>query len=159
MPTARPTCRALALSAAIAIAMALSACGDDAPSSNQPTDEDRIRQTVVDWYSAVARADGRRLCALATPAARKASAKEGPSVVIEGGKVQTIPATCSARMARQARASVVDKGIAPGVSNAEVRKVDVLDDRANAITRLGKGEQVMALTKVGSRWLVSGFPQ
>jgi hypothetical protein len=157
MRTARPTRWPLALSAAVLLA--LSACGKDASTVDQPTDKDMIRQTVVDWYAAVARADGQRLCGLLTPAARKASAQEGPSVVVEDGKVQTIPATCSARTARQARASVIDKGIAPGVSNAEVRKVDVLDDHANATTRLGKGEQIMALTKVGSRWLVSGFPQ
>jgi hypothetical protein len=157
MQTAHPTRWLVTFSAVVVLALA--ACGDDAPSSTQITDEAKIRQTVLDWYSAVARADGQRLCALLTPAARKAGAQEGSSVVVQDGKVQTIAATCAARTARQARASVVDEGIAPGVGNAQVRRVDVLDDHANAITRLGKGEQIMALAKLGERWLVNGFPQ
>ena len=157
MSAARPTVRFLALSCALALA--LSACGKDAPSSRSASEEAKIRQIVTAWYTAVARADGRRLCALLTPAARKTSAQEGPSVVIENGKLRRIPATCAIRVARQARASVVDEGIAPGVSNAVVTKVDVIGDYANATTRLGSGEQLMALTKRGTRWFVSGFPK
>jgi hypothetical protein len=157
MPVARSTPRLLGLVAALALM--LSACGNNAPAPRPPTDEAKIRRTVLAWYSALARADGRRLCTLLTPAARKAAAEEGPNVVIDNGEVRRIAATCSARVARQARSSVVDEGIAPGVSHAEVRRVDVLSDHANATTRVGKGEQIMALTKFGSQWLVSGFPQ
>jgi hypothetical protein len=157
MTTVRSNLRLLGLAAVLAVA--LSACGNDKPSSPVQTDESAVRKTVVDWYSAIARADGTMLCALLTPAARRASAQEGPSIVIENGKLQRIAATCAARTARQAQASVVDAGIAPGVDNAVVTKVEVLGDHANATARLGKGEQLIALTKLGTRWLVNGFPQ
>jgi hypothetical protein len=55
-------------------------CGDDANKPRQGrSDEALVRTTVVAWYSAIARADGSRACALMTPAFRKQLAEDGPA--------------------------------------------------------------------------------
>jgi hypothetical protein len=127
---------ALALSALVV----LSACGSSQPSRED--DENAIRQTVTEWYVASARADGARLCALIAPTADGA-ARPGPR--------------CAAAAARQARENIIDEGIAPSVAHPVVRKIDLLADEANAFVRLGRGEQVVHLSRVDGRWLISGF--
>jgi hypothetical protein len=127
---------ALALSALVA----LSACGSSQPSRED--DENAIRQTVTEWYVASARADGARLCALIAPTADGA-ARPGPR--------------CAATAARQARENIIEEGIAPSVAHPVVRKIDLLADEANAFVRLGRGEQVVQLSRVDGRWLISGF--
>lgn len=154
MPTAHITRLALALALSLPLA---AGCGDDAGPSIS-TDEAQIRNTVVAWYQAAARADGAKLCKLLTPTARKGAAEAGPNVIAVGAKLEDVPKSCEIRIARVAREEVVDEGIAPGVNNASVTKVDILDGSANATTRLGKGEQLMSLQKINGDWLVNGSP-
>jgi hypothetical protein len=120
--------------------VALSACGSSQPS--REGDENAIRQSVTEWYVASARADGARLCALIAPTAEGA-ARPGPR--------------CAATAARQARENIIEEGIAPSVAHPVVRKIDLLADEANAFVRLGRGEQVVQLSRVDGQWLISGF--
>jgi hypothetical protein len=129
------------LAAAVIALVALSACGSSQPSRED--DEKAIRRTVTEWYVASARADGARLCALIAPTAHGVAGR-GPH--------------CAAAAARQARENIVDEGIAPSVAHPVVRKIDLLGDDANAFVRLGRGEQVVQLSRVDGRWLISGFP-
>ena len=130
------------LSVPLAVALiALSACGSSKPSRED--DEKAIRRTVTEWYVASARADGARLCALIAPTARGVASR-GPH--------------CAAAAARQARENIVDEGVAPSVAHPVVGKIDLLGDDANAFVRLGRGEQVVQLSRVDGRWLISGFP-
>ena len=147
------------LSAAAALLALIAGCGEEEGPKRSP-EEAKIRATVLAWYAAVARADGGKACALMTPTSRKATAEEGPELDIrQDGTVKRIPKSCAVRVTRISTESIVNQGIAPGVNNAVVTKIDVLDDRATTMTRLGKGEQILALTKLGERWLVSGVPQ
>jgi hypothetical protein len=147
-------CLSLAL-----VVVALAGCGGD-PKPSQSTSDDaaKIRATVRAWYAATARADGAAACRLMTPEARQRQSEDGPEVVVtQAGKFQKIPRSCAVRLTRASKADVVDKGIGPAVNHAVVTKIDTLADRATVRIRVGKGEQVMALTKSGSRWLISGF--
>jgi hypothetical protein len=128
------------LALALGAVVALSACGSSQPSRED--DENAIRQTVTEWYVASARADGARLCNLIAPTADGA-ARPGPR--------------CAATAARQAHENIIDEGIAPSVAHPVVRKIDLLADEANAFVRLGRGEQVVQLSRVDGRWLISGF--
>lgn len=129
------------LTLALSALVALSACGSSQPSRED--DENAIRQTVTEWYMVSALADGARLCALIAPTADGA-ARPGPR--------------CAAKAATQARENIIDEGIAPSVAHPVVRKIDLLADEANAFVRLGRGEQVVQLSRVDGRWLISGFP-
>jgi hypothetical protein len=129
------------LALALGAVVALSACGSSQPSRED--DENAIRQTVTEWYVASARADGARLCALIAPTADRA-ARPGPR--------------CATTAARQARENIIDEGVASSVAHPVVRKIDLLADEANAFVRLGRGEQVVQLSRVDGRWLISGFP-
>jgi hypothetical protein len=147
------------LSAAAALLALIAGCGDqDSPKRNP--EEAKIRATVLAWYAALARADGDKACGLMTPTLREQTADDGPELdVRQDGTVKRIPRSCPARVTRISTESIVNQGIAPGINNAVVTKIDVLDDRATTRTRLGKGEQILALTKIDARWLVSGVPQ
>jgi hypothetical protein len=151
------------LALAALLALAISACGDNSPSSKPPTDEAKIRQTVVSWYSALATADGAKLCELVSPAVRRKVAETGTSIsdriIDSDDELDRLPHTCAARATHTAQKNVIDQGVAPAVNNADIKKIDVLGNRANARTQLGRGQQIMALEKVHGRWLVSGFPQ
>lgn len=129
------------LALALSVLVALSACGSSQPSRED--DENAIRQTVTEWYVASARADGARLCALIAPTANDATSR-GPH--------------CASAAAKQARENIIDEGIAPSVAHPVIRKIDLLGDEANAFVRLGRGEQVVQLSQVDGRWLISGFP-
>lgn len=148
----------LYLSLAI-VAIAVVGCGGHPkPSQSTSDDASKIRATVRAWYAATARADGAAACRLMTPGARQRQSEDGPEVVVtQAGKFQKIPRSCAVRLTRASKADVVDKGIGPAVNHAVVTKVDTLADHATVRIRLGKGEQVMTLTKSGSHWLISGF--
>lgn len=147
-------CLSLAL-----VAVTVAGCGGDSkPSRRTSDDAAKIRATVRAWYAATARADGAAACRLMTPEARQRQSEDGPEVVVtQAGKFQKIPRSCAVRLTRASKADVVDKGIGPAVNHAAVTKIDTLAERATVRVRVGKGEQVMALTKSGSRWLISGF--
>lgn len=147
------------LSLAAIVAAIVTGCGGSpGPSRRTSDDAAKIRATVRAWYAATARADGAAACRLMTPGARQRQSEDGPEVVVtQAGKFQKIPRSCAVRLTRASKADVVDKGIGPAVNHAVVTKVDTLAERATVRIRLGKGEQVMTLTKSGSRWLISGF--
>jgi hypothetical protein len=133
-------------------------CGDDA---NKPSpgrsDQALVRETVVAWYSAIARADGSRACALMTPAYREELAEDGPAfIVTPDGELIRRPRSCSRRISAGSEKLIVGSGIAADVDGADVTKVDVLNDHATTVAKLGKGNHVLALAKVDGRWLVSG---
>lgn len=152
-----PHAHSKALSLIAALTLLVAGCGDDS-SPAVSNDEAQIRDTVVAWYQAAARADGAKLCELLTPAARNGAAEGGPNVVAVDGKLVDVPKSCEIRIARVAREEVVNEGIAPGVNNASVTKVDILEESANATTRLGKGEQLLTLQKINGAWHVNGSP-
>jgi len=135
-------------------------CGDDANKPSQGRSEEAlVRTTVVAWYSAIARADGSRACALMTLGFRKELAEDGPAFTVSpDGKLVRNPRSCSRRISRGSEEIIVGSGIAAGVDAADVTKVDVLDDHATTVAKLGKGSHVLALAKVDGRWLVSGAP-
>lgn len=124
------------LSVGAVLAIALSACGNDNPSVNT---ESAIRQTVLEWYAAIARADGAKACSLMTTTLRKQLAEAGPALTLtQDGHMQRTPATCAARITRGSKMLLIDEGISPSVGNAVVTKVDVIGDRATTFSRLGK---------------------
>ncbi|MGH2941640.1 MAG: hypothetical protein ACRDLN_02530 [Solirubrobacteraceae bacterium] len=144
--------------AALLVAVVTGCGGSSEPSTRTSDDAAKIRATVRAWYAATARADGAAACRLMTPGARQRQSQDGPEVVItQAGKLEKIPRSCAVRLTRASKADVVDKGIGPTVNHAVVTKIDTLAGRATVRIRVGKGEQVMALTKSGSRWMISGF--
>jgi hypothetical protein len=136
-------------------------CGDDANKRSQGrSDEALVRTTVVAWYSAIARAYGSRACALMTPAFRRQLAADGPAFTVSpDGKLIRNPRSCSRRISAGSEEIIAGSGIAADVGAADVTKVDVLDDHATTVAKLGKGSHVLALAKVDGRWLVSGAPR
>lgn len=136
-------------------------CGDDANTTSQGRREEAlVRRTVVAWYSAIAHADGSTACSLMTPTFRKELAEDGPTFTVSpNGKLVRNPHSCSQRISTGSEEIIVGSGIAPGVQAADVTKVDVRDDHATTVAELGKGNHVLALTKVDGRWLISGAPR
>ncbi len=134
------------------VLVAVAGCGGGSAKS----DDELVRNTVVAWYSAVARGDGAKACALMTEAGRKRDLDAGGGIVLEpGGSVRTAPATCEARV--QAFGRELARGdLAPAVNAATIRGVRVLGDRATATSEFGQRQQSLVLRRVVGRWLVDG---
>jgi hypothetical protein len=116
------------------------------------------RDTVVSWYSAVARGDGAKACALMTETGRRRDLAAGGGVVVEsGGQVHAAPASCDAQVKAAGR-QLARTGLAAQVSAVMVRGVRVLDDRATATAEFAQRRQTLALRRVAGRWLVDGAP-
>jgi hypothetical protein len=129
-------------------------CGGDA---NKSADE-LVRDTVVSWYSAVARGDGAKACALMTEAGRRRDLSAGGGIVVEpGGEVREAPASCEAQVKAAGR-QLARAGLAAQVSAVVIRGVRVLDDRATVTTDFAQRHQSLMLRRVAGRWLVDGAP-
>jgi len=136
------------------VLVAVAGCGD----SSDKRDDELVRDTVVAWYSAVARGDGTKACALMTEAGRKRDLDAGGGIVLEpGGSVRTAPTTCEARVQAIGRELALGD-LAPAVKAATVRGVRVLDDQATATTEFAQRHQSLVLRRVAGRWLVDGAP-
>jgi hypothetical protein len=134
--------------------VAVAGCGDDANTS----DDELVGETVVSWYSAVARGDGAKACSLMTAAGRKRDLGVGGGVVLEpGGSVRAAPATCEAQVKTTAR-ELARGGLAGDVGAAVILGVRVLDDRATVTTEFAQRRQSLVLRRVADRWLVDGAP-
>jgi hypothetical protein len=95
-----------------------------------------------------------------TPAFRKQLAGDGPAFTVSpDGRLIRNPRSCSRRISAGSEEIIAASGIAADVGAADVTKVDVLDDHATTVAKLGKGSHVLALAKVDGRWLVSGAPR
>jgi hypothetical protein len=130
-------------------------CGDDEKKSQG----DAVRKTVVSWYSAVARGDGAKACALMTEAGRKRDLTAGGGIVVEpGGSVRAAPATCEGQVQATGR-ELARAGLATEVHAAIVRDVRVLDDRATVSAEFAQRRQALVLRRVAGRWLVDGAPR
>jgi len=138
--------------------LAVAGCGGDTNDTSQgPNEEVLVRRAAVAWYSAIARADGARACALMAPAFRKELAEDGPAFTVsQDGRLVRNPRSCSARISAGSEETIVGSGIAAGVNAADVTTVDVLDDHATTVAKLGKGSHVLSLAKVRGRWLING---
>jgi hypothetical protein len=117
-----------------------------------------VRDTVVSWYSAVARGDGVKACALMTEAGRRRDLAAGGGIVLEsGGQVRAAPASCETQVQAAGR-ELARAGLATHVSTAMVRGVRVLDDRATATTEFAQRHQSLVLRRVAGQWLVDDAP-
>lgn len=145
-----PIVAVLAMSLSIVLAIG---CGGDA---NKSADE-LVRDTVVSWYSAVARGDGAKACALMTEAGRRRDLAGGGIVVEPGGQAHAAPASCEAQVKAASR-ELARAGLAAQVSAAIVRGVRVFDDRATVTAEFAQRRQSLVLRRVGGRWLVDGAP-
>jgi ketosteroid isomerase-like protein len=135
--------------------IAVAGCGDDEKKSQ----DDAVRKTVGSWYSAVARGDGAKACALMTEAGRKRDLTAGGAIVVEpSGNVRTAPATCEAQVQATGR-ELARTGLASEVNAAIVRDVRVLDDRATVSAEFAQRRQALVLRRVAGRWLVDGAPR
>jgi ketosteroid isomerase-like protein len=133
----------------------VAACGDDEKKSQ----DDAVRKAVVSWYSAVARGDGAKACALMTEAGRKRDLTAGGGIVLEpGGSVRAAPATCEAQVQATGR-ELERTGLASEVDAAIVRDVRVLEDRATVSAEFAQRRQALVLRRVADRWLVDGAPR
>ena len=140
----------LAASSSIVLAVG---CGGDA---NKSADE-LVRDSVVSWYSAVARGDGAKACALMTEAGRRRDLAGGDSVVESSGQVHAAPTSCEAQVKAAGRKLAL-AGLAAQVGAVMVRGVRVLDDRATVTTEFAQRRQTLVLRRVAGRWLVDGAP-
>jgi ketosteroid isomerase-like protein len=129
-------------------------CGGD----EQKSQDDAVRETVVSWYSAVARGDGAKACSFMTEAGRKRDLTAGGIVVEPSGSVRTAPATCEAQVQATGR-ELARTGLASEVNAAIVRDVRVLDDRATVSAEFAQRRQALVLRRVAGRWLVDGAPR
>jgi hypothetical protein len=130
-------------------------CGGDGTKSQ----DDAVRKAVASWYSAVARGDGVKACALMTEAGRTRDLNAGGGIVVEpGGSVRTAPATCEAHVEATGR-ELARTGLATEVDAAIVRDVRVLDDRATVSAEFAQRRQALVLRRVAGRWLVDGAPR
>jgi hypothetical protein len=134
--------------------IAVAGCGDDETKSQ----DDAVRGTVVSWYSAVARGDGAKACALMTEAGRKRDLTAGGGIVEPGGSVRAAPATCEAQVQATGR-ELARAGLATEVNAAIVRDVRMLDDRATVSAEFAQRRQALVLRRVAGRWLVDGAPR
>jgi hypothetical protein len=130
-------------------------CGDDEKKSQ----DEAVRRTVVSWYSAVARGDGAKACALMTEAGRRRDLNAGGGIVLEpSGSVRAAPATCEAQVQATGR-ELARAGLATEVNAAIVRDVRVLEDRATVSAEFAQRRQALVLRRVAGRWLVDGAPR
>jgi hypothetical protein len=146
-----PVAAVLATSLSIVL---VAGCGGDAKKSADKL----VRETVVSWYSAVARGDGAKACALMTEAGRGRDLVAGGGIVVEpGGQVHAAPASCEAQVKAAGR-ELARTGLAAQVSAVMVLGVRVRDDRATVTTEFAQRRQTLALRRVAGRWLVDGAP-
>jgi hypothetical protein len=151
--TRRPKTQiAAVLTTSVSIVL-VAGCGGDANKSA----DDLVRDTVVSWYSAVARGDGAKACALMTEAGRRRDLAGGGIVVEPGGQVRAAPASCEAQVKAAGR-QLARTGLAAQVSAVVVRGVRVLNDRATVTTEFAQRHQSLMLRRVAGRWLVDGAP-